>query len=121
MHDLPKIPWSRAALLIAVVVELVILPLYVSSYTISLLIVLLANVALATAWAFFSGATRYISLATAAFVGLGMYVVAILHEHVPIGMALAGAAVDRLRSSPWWSGCPACACAASTSSSSRSV
>ena len=93
MLDSPKIPWSRAALLLAVAVELAILPLYVSSYMISLLIVLLANVALATAWAFFSGATRYISLATAAFVGLGMYVVAILHEQLPIPLALAAAAL----------------------------
>lgn len=78
-------------MIIAAVVDLMILPHYVSSYTVSLLIVLLANVALATAWAFFSGATRYVSLATAAFVGLGMYVVAILHEQVSIPMALAAA------------------------------
>ena len=46
---------------------------------ISLFICIFANVALATAWSFFSGATRYISLATAAFFGIGMYALAITH------------------------------------------
>ena len=46
-----------------------------------------ANVALATAWAFFSGPTRYISLATAAFFGIGIYALAILHVYVPMPLA----------------------------------
>ena len=45
---------------------LALLPFYASGYVISLFIVLFANVALATAWSFFSGTTGYISLATAA-------------------------------------------------------
>lgn len=92
MLEWPKISRGTAFLIFAGIADLAILPYYVSAYTVSLLIVLLANVALATAWAFFSGTTRYISLATAAFVGLGMYVVAILHEQMPIGWALAAAA-----------------------------
>ena len=72
---------------------LVVLPLYVTSYTISVFIVLYANVALATAWAFFSGTTRYISLATAAFFGTGIYVLAVAHVYVPVPVALAGAAL----------------------------
>src|SRR5262249_61093296 len=51
-----------------------------------------ANVALATAWAFFSGTTRYISLATAAFFGVGIYTLAIVHVHLPLPLALLAAA-----------------------------
>jgi branched-chain amino acid transport system permease protein len=75
------------------VLILALLPRFVSSYVISLFIVLYANVALATAWAFFSGTTRYISLATAAFFGVGIYALAILHVHVPLPAALLGAAI----------------------------
>src|SRR5690606_16301753 len=52
-----------------------------------------ANIALATAWSFFSGATRYISLATAAFFGIGIYVLAVMHVYVPVPVALVAAAV----------------------------
>jgi branched-chain amino acid transport system permease protein len=38
---------------------------------------------LATAWALFSGPTRYISLATTAFFGIGAYTVAVLGEVLP--------------------------------------
>jgi branched-chain amino acid transport system permease protein len=71
---------------------LALLPFYVSNYLISLFILLYANVALATAWAFFSGTTGYISLATAAFFGVGIYVLAIAHVYVPIPVALLMAA-----------------------------
>jgi branched-chain amino acid transport system permease protein len=67
---------------------------------------------LATAWAMFSGPTRYISLATVAFFGVGAYAVGILGEVLPwplvlavaglIGVALAllvGAATLRLAGS----------------------
>ena len=72
---------------------LIVLPHYVSNYVISVFILLYANVALATAWAFFSGTTRYISLATAAFFGVGIYVLAIAHVHMPVSLALLAAAI----------------------------
>ncbi len=72
---------------------LALVPLFASGYVVSLLIVLYANIALATAWAFFSGTTRYISLATAAFFGVGIYALAILHVYASIAVALVGAAV----------------------------
>ncbi len=81
-----------AALIALGTIVLLLLPLYVSNYVISLLTLLYANVALATAWAFFSGTTRYISLATAAFFGVGIYALAIAHVYVPVAMALAAAA-----------------------------
>lgn len=72
---------------------LALLPLFTSGYVISLFLLIFANVALATAWAFFSGATRYVSLATAAFFGIGIYGLAITHVYVPVAAALFAAAV----------------------------
>jgi branched-chain amino acid transport system permease protein len=72
---------------------LAVVPLFVSDYFISVFLLLFANIALATAWSFFSGATRYISLATAAFFGIGIYALAIAHVYVPVPVALAAAAI----------------------------
>ena len=81
-----------AAVALAVVV-LAVLPRFVSDYRISLLISIFAYVAMATAWSFFSGATRYISLATSAFVGIGVYAVTLSIDRVPLALGLALAAV----------------------------
>ena len=69
------------------------LPRFVSDYRISLLISIFAYVAMATAWSFFSGATRYISLATSAFVGIGVYAVTLSIDRVPLALGLALAAL----------------------------
>jgi len=69
------------------------LPLGLSAYGVSTGIVYFANVALATAWALFSGPTRYVSLATAAFVGVGMYTVAFAHVGLNLAVCLALAAI----------------------------
>ncbi len=58
-------------------------PLVVDGYGLSLSIGLANYTILATAWALFSGPTRYISLATVAFYGIGVYTVAVLGEHLP--------------------------------------
>jgi branched-chain amino acid transport system permease protein len=87
-----KNPWIAALLVVGVLV-LVLLPQLVSTYAVQLCISIYANVALATAWAFFSGTTRYISLATAAFFGIGIYALAILHVYLPLPLALTASAV----------------------------
>jgi branched-chain amino acid transport system permease protein len=69
------------------------LPLGLSAYGVSTGIVYFANIALATAWALFSGPTRYVSLATAAFVGVGMYTVAFAHVSLNLAVCLALAAI----------------------------
>jgi branched-chain amino acid transport system permease protein len=86
-------PAALGGLVTLVLLFLALLPLVVSSYVLQLFISLYANVALATAWAFFSGTTRYISLATAAFFGVGIYTLAIVHAHLPVFLALPAAAV----------------------------
>ncbi len=77
----------------AFVLAMAMVPKFVSSYFVTVFIVLFANIALATAWSFFSGPTRYVSLATAAFFGVGVYAVAILHAYLPIPLALLAALV----------------------------
>ena len=61
-------------------VGLALLPRYADAYHLSLAISLLQFTVLATAWGMFSGPTRYVSLATAAFFGVGAYTVAVLGE-----------------------------------------
>ncbi|CAM4346586.1 ABC-type branched-chain amino acid transport system, permease component [Comamonas aquatilis] len=61
-------------------------------YYLSLLISILMYCVLATAWALFSGPTRYISLATVAFFGMGAYVTAVFGEQLPWAAVLAIAA-----------------------------
>jgi branched-chain amino acid transport system permease protein len=89
--ELVKPHWRAAALTALGTVVLALVPLYASGYVVSLCLLLYANVALATAWSFFSGATRYISLATASFFGIGIYVLAVAHVYVPVPVAIAAA------------------------------
>ncbi len=74
-------------------VGLAFLPRYVNAYHLSLAISLLQFTVLATAWGMFSGPTRYVSLATAAFFGVGAYTVAVLGEVLawPLVLAIAAA------------------------------
>ncbi|TDM08456.1 MAG: branched-chain amino acid ABC transporter permease [Ideonella sp. MAG2] len=61
-----------------------LVPLWVDNdYVLSLLISMLMYGVLATSWAMFSGPTRYVSLTTAAFFGLGAYAAAVLGEALP--------------------------------------
>src|SRR4029078_7592016 len=74
-------------------VVLAALRLGLSPYRVSTGIVYFANIALATAWAFFSAPTRYISLDTAAFVGLGVDPLAFAHVSQNLVVCLALAAI----------------------------
>jgi len=74
-------------------VVLALVPLVVNTYYLALGISLLYFAVLASAWAQFSGATRYISLATVAFFGVGAYTVGVLGESLPWPLVLAVAAV----------------------------
>lgn len=89
---------SRATLLqagtfVAIVAALAFLPSFASPYSVTLMIGMLGYVTLATAWALFSGPTRYVSLATVAFFGIGAYTCAVLSESVPYPVLLLIAGV----------------------------
>lgn len=68
-------------------------PWLFNSYGQSLLINVLCYAVLATAWAMFSGPTRFVSLATVAFFGIGAYAVAIFAETLPWPVILFVAAM----------------------------
>lgn len=59
----------------------------------SLIVPMTMYIALATSWALFSGPTHYISLATAAFYGVGTYILAMGIESIPYPLLLLMAAV----------------------------
>jgi branched-chain amino acid transport system permease protein len=72
---------------------LALVPTFVNAYHLALAISLLQFTVLATAWGLFSGPTRYVSLATTAFFGVGAYTVAVLGEALAWPLVLAIAAV----------------------------
>jgi branched-chain amino acid transport system permease protein len=63
-------------------VLLVFVPSFANGYQLSLAINIMNYTVLATAWTLFSGPTRYVSLATVAFFGIGAYTVAVLGEEL---------------------------------------
>ena len=67
------------------------LPLYGSPYAVIMLTAILMYIILAVSWAFFSGPTGYLSLAVAAFFGVGIYTAAILGEALPLLAVVAAA------------------------------
>ena len=72
---------------------LAFVPAFAGPYPLGLGIGILGYGVLATAWAMFSGPTRYISLATVAFFGLGAYTVAVLADVLPYPLVLLVAAL----------------------------
>ena len=75
--------WQAPALLV-VIAALAAFPLAANGYYLTLGISTLNYVVLATAWALFSGPTRYVSLATVAFFGIGAYTMAVLSDTMPL-------------------------------------
>ncbi|HKA81364.1 MAG TPA: branched-chain amino acid ABC transporter permease [Xanthobacteraceae bacterium] len=70
--------------LVVLVAALAAVPWFVSDYGLGFMVNLMCYLVLTIAWALFSGTTRYVSLATAAFFGLGAYTVAMLVKELPI-------------------------------------
>jgi branched-chain amino acid transport system permease protein len=83
-----KINWKKTAITLGiplvVLVFLGLLPTIGSSYNVTLCTYFLMYTILAVAWTIFSGTTGYISLASAAFFGVGIYAAALLGEAMPL-------------------------------------
>jgi branched-chain amino acid transport system permease protein len=79
---MPVVLVAGAMLAIALV------PFLGSGYHLAVAIGILSHLVLATAWALFSGTTRYVSLATVAFFGIGAYTTAVLGEVLPWPLVL---------------------------------
>lgn len=80
---------ATGAVLVAVAA---MLPLFDQGFYLSISVNIVLYAALCTAWALFSGPTHYVSLATAAFYGLGAYSVALGIDALPFPVLLAIAA-----------------------------
>ncbi|MEY4712127.1 MAG: hypothetical protein RIS88_1577 [Pseudomonadota bacterium] len=65
------------------------LPAYGSEFAVSMALTCLMYVALSSSWAMFCGTTRYLSLATSAFFGIGAYSSALMLETLPWVQAVA--------------------------------
>lgn len=74
-------------------VVLSLLPTMTQGYIVTLLTDILRYVILAVAWVIFSGPTGYMSLATAAFFGVGFYIAAVFNATLPfvVVIIIAGA------------------------------
>jgi len=70
--------------LLVVLIILAALPYFGSKYSIIFLSTIFMYIVLTTSWVMFSGPTGQISLATAVFFGIGIYVAAILGMHMPL-------------------------------------
>jgi branched-chain amino acid transport system permease protein len=86
----PALSWRRAGLALGVLALLAAaaVPLLAGDYGVSFGINVLQYAVMATAWALFSGPTRYVSLATVAFFGVGAYTVAVVGEVLPWPLVL---------------------------------
>ena len=82
--------WGTALVMLA---GLATVPLFAGPYPLGLMIGILGYAILATAWALFSGPTRYVSLATVAFFGIGAYTVGVLSDVMAYPLVLLTAAV----------------------------
>jgi branched-chain amino acid transport system permease protein len=72
-----------AGFVLLVLIFLATFPLYGNDYYVSLLAAILMYIVLAVSWVMFSGTTGYMSLATAAFFGVGIMTTAFLEKTLP--------------------------------------
>jgi branched-chain amino acid transport system permease protein len=79
-------------LILILFILLVTIPLFFKGYTVVLFSTIFMYVILTLGWVMFSGPTGYISLATAAFFGVGVYTSAIVKLPVPLVIVIGGAA-----------------------------
>jgi branched-chain amino acid transport system permease protein len=75
--------------LFLILIFLATFPLYAGRYDVRVLTFILIYVVLAAGWAMFSGTTGYMSLAPAAFFGLGIYSMAMLQRELPFLVIIA--------------------------------
>jgi len=66
------------------IILLAVVPVFTPPYVIISLITILMYVILTLSWTMFSGPTNYISLATAALFGVGVYTSAVLNDSLPL-------------------------------------
>jgi branched-chain amino acid transport system permease protein len=80
-------------IILVILVLLATLPLYLPGYPVVLLTSILMYIIVTVSWVMFSGPTGYISLASAAFYGVGIYTAAILGEVLPLPLVIGIAGI----------------------------
>jgi len=75
-------------LLLLILILLATSPLYALPYTVILLTSIFMYIIITVSWTMFSGPTGYISLASAAFFGVGIYTSAILGKALPLPLVI---------------------------------
>jgi branched-chain amino acid transport system permease protein len=81
------------AILLVLFVVLALLPTITQGYWVTLMTDILRYAVLTVAWVIFSGPTGYMSLATAAFYGLGFYIAAVANGPLPFAVVIILAGV----------------------------
>jgi branched-chain amino acid transport system permease protein len=84
LYKKPFVP----GLLLLILILLATSPLYAPQYTIILLTSIFMYIVITVSWTLFSGPTGYISLASAAFFGVGIYTSAILGRALPLPLVI---------------------------------
>ena len=79
---------QSAAIIIVFAFLSLYIPNYTGSYTPLFIAYVMSYVVLSMSWNFFSGKSGYISLASAAFYGLGMYIQAMYGRELPLAMTM---------------------------------
>jgi branched-chain amino acid transport system permease protein len=85
--------WGLAILIFMV---LACLPLYGDEYTMILMTAVVMYIVLTVSWVMFSGPTGNISLAPAAFLGIGIYTSAVLGKVLPLPLVIGAGALTSL-------------------------
>ena len=75
-------------LLFLILILLATIPLYIPPYPVISLTSIIMYIIITISWTIFSGPTRYISLASAAFFGVGVYTSAILGKVLPLPVVI---------------------------------
>ncbi|MCL1895744.1 MAG: branched-chain amino acid ABC transporter permease, partial [Clostridiales bacterium] len=79
--------------IVIAVVALAVIPSFTNAYVPLFLAYTVSFCIMAVSWSFFSGMTGYISLATGAFYGVGMYLEAMLSRDLPLALVMVISAV----------------------------
>lgn len=79
--------------MLAIFVLLALLPTINQGYTVTLFTDILRYAILTVAWMIFAGPTNYMSLATAAFYGVGFYIAAVANDPLPFALTIIIAGV----------------------------
>ena len=86
--DFSRTDWIKTGInlgiSLVILVLVALMPVYGWQYGVSLFTYFLLYIILAVSWTIFSGTTGYISLATAAFYGVGIYAAAIYGKEYPL-------------------------------------